>query len=392
MKTRYGVSYMDLLQWPHGIRRHSAEDGEIWIRMPVTSTKSTASYYPFGLYAYVLITTTQFTSTNGNTSKEFVDTKQRLVCDVMHYPPIINTPDPNSNLGSPRHRQSSLVYCESSALDHAATEGGSVEDVQVLLINERTRGNGGQRGEIAPSYPSTPPSDITESEEIWPVAPSYPSTPSSDITESEEIWQQLTERERESEDKAFLHKTCRSLSDDIGCSTARGRGAFGDKISLRTPRTMRDTLIQLAHMIVRDVSSVLHSFVPSASSRTLFKFRGTVVWNTKCSSILRFRAVRVLFGSIGTPRSYQQGRCVRELLWRREVILKCKEVLYFVPNVTYTAETWTMNNFPIGYRLESISLSNFKFLAHLEVVNTKLVYYYTFTFFDKRDVNNLLTE
>nr|CAD7199073.1 unnamed protein product [Timema douglasi] len=41
---------------------------------------------------------------------------------------------------------------------------------------------------VAPSYPSTPPSDITESEEIWPVAPSYPSTPPSDITESEEIW------------------------------------------------------------------------------------------------------------------------------------------------------------------------------------------------------------
>nr|CAD7267384.1 unnamed protein product [Timema shepardi] len=41
---------------------------------------------------------------------------------------------------------------------------------------------------VAPSYPSTTPSDITESEEIWPVAPSYPRTPPSDITESEEIW------------------------------------------------------------------------------------------------------------------------------------------------------------------------------------------------------------
>nr|CAD7399987.1 unnamed protein product [Timema cristinae] len=41
------------------------------------------------------------------------------------------------------------------------------------------------RPSVAPSYPSTPPSDITESEEIWTVAPSYPSTSPSDITESE---------------------------------------------------------------------------------------------------------------------------------------------------------------------------------------------------------------
>nr|CAD7595190.1 unnamed protein product [Timema genevievae] len=46
------------------------------------------------------------------------------------------------------------------------------------------------------------------------IAPSYPSTLPSDITESEEIWQQLTEKE--SEDKYFLHKTCSSLSNDIG--------------------------------------------------------------------------------------------------------------------------------------------------------------------------------
>nr|CAD7393627.1 unnamed protein product [Timema cristinae] len=45
------------------------------------------------------------------------------------------------------------------------------------------------------------------------LAPSYPSTPPSDIIESEEIWQQLTE----SEDKAFLYKTCSSLSDDLRC-------------------------------------------------------------------------------------------------------------------------------------------------------------------------------
>ncbi|CAG2057952.1 unnamed protein product [Timema podura] len=32
---------------------------------------------------------------------------------------------------------------------------------------------------------------------MLPVAPSYPNTPPSDITESEDIWQQLTERERE---------------------------------------------------------------------------------------------------------------------------------------------------------------------------------------------------
>nr|CAD7194903.1 unnamed protein product [Timema douglasi] len=39
-------------------------------------------------------------------------------------------------------------------------------------------------------------------------------------------------------------------------------------------------------------------------------------------------------------------RCVRDLLWRREVSLKCKEVLYkvyFVSSVTYAAETWRVH-------------------------------------------------
>nr|CAD7575819.1 unnamed protein product [Timema californicum] len=49
-------------------------------------------------------------------------------------------------------------------------------------------------------------------------------------------------------------------------------------------------------------------------------------------------------------RRGQQGelfyRCLRDLLWRREVPLKCKEVsyeVYFVPFVTHAAETWTVN-------------------------------------------------
>nr|CAD7442273.1 unnamed protein product [Timema bartmani] len=49
-------------------------------------------------------------------------------------------------------------------------------------------------------------------------------------------------------------------------------------------------------------------------------------------------------------RKGQQGklfyRCVRDLLWRREVPLECKEVLYwvyFVPIVTHAAEIWSLN-------------------------------------------------
>ena len=38
-------------------------------------------------------------------------------------------------------------------------------------------------------------------------------------------------------------------------------------------------------------------------------------------------------------------QCVRGLIWDKEVPIKCKEVLYktyFIPILTYVAETWTM--------------------------------------------------
>nr|CAD7579472.1 unnamed protein product [Timema californicum] len=56
-----------------------------------------------------------------------------------------------------------------------------------------------QREELAPPFVSA--------ENKRNVVKTQPSTPPSDIAESEEIWQQLTERE---------HQTCSSLSNDIG--------------------------------------------------------------------------------------------------------------------------------------------------------------------------------
>nr|CAD7424688.1 unnamed protein product [Timema monikensis] len=64
----------------------------------------------------------------------------------------------------------SPVYCESSALDYSSTEvRGSTPPADGSLILPPTPSpTSSPLMSVAPSYPSTPPSDITESEEIWP--------------------------------------------------------------------------------------------------------------------------------------------------------------------------------------------------------------------------------